>query len=416
MFEKNYHTSDRKRSDRTVLSAIGMMLLFLVAAGASFGAARYGGAFLGGTVGAFFQHNIAAAPSSQGEDSFALPAGNGGGSVLSSAAPQADRPDIAALVEQVMPSVVSITNFGLVEYQDWYGGTEVYENEGRGSGVIIRQNEEEVLIVTNYHVVSGATTLQVGFFDEASVDAYVMGADKEMDLALISVASRDIPPETFGQIHSAILGDSSKIRVGEPAIAIGNALGYGQSVTSGVISAMDREVTVDGFTNRLIQTDAAINPGNSGGALFNGAGDVIGINSVKFASTQVEGMGYAIPISDAEPVVEGLISAGAGVGAKAYLGIVGYDVTAEVSRMYQNLPIGIYVTQVISNTAAAQAGIVKGDVITSIEGVDVCAMKDLQKLLEEYTPGMEIQVTFQTPRGNRYVEQTVTVTLGKKAS
>lgn len=336
--------------------------------------------------------------------------------------------DVSSVVEAVMPSVVSITNLSTTQVQvpDYFsgfgGGTQggnIYEQEqeSSGSGIIIGKNDSELLIVTNNHVVSDATTLSVGFVDGSVVEAKIKGTDSDTDLAVIAVSLEDIDSNTLNEIKIAELGDSDELKVGQAAIAIGNALGYGQSVTTGVISAVDREVTVDNVTSSLIQTDAAINPGNSGGALLNMQGQVIGINSVKYASTEVEGMGYSIPISTAIPIIEELVTMetrdkvdSADTG---YLGIAGVDVSEEAASTY-NMPTGVYVAQVVEGSAAETAGIKKGDIITKFDGSSVTSMESLQDALQYYAAGSTVVITVQTAQDGEYQEKDITVTLGRK--
>lgn len=340
--------------------------------------------------------------------------------------------DVSSVVGAVMPSVVSITNVATTEVQSQYsdffsqygygtgngsgnGGT--YEQESSGSGIIIDKNDTELLIVTNNHVVADSTTLSVGFADGSVVDAKIKGTDADSDLAVIAVPLEKIDANTLSQIKIAQLGDSTQLKVGEAAIAIGNALGYGQSVTTGVISAVDREVTVDNVTSSLIQTDAAINPGNSGGALLNMQGQVIGINSVKYSSTEVEGMGYAIPISTASPIINELITKETrdkvAENETGYLGIAGVDVSEEAATTY-NMPTGVYVAQVVEGGAAQAAGIKKGDIITQFDGTNVSSMQSLQDTLQYYAAGSTVTITVQTAQDGEYKQQDISVTLGRK--
>lgn len=329
--------------------------------------------------------------------------------------------DISEVVKDVMPSIVSITSLSVQEVQVpfWFGDSYTEETPSAGSGIIVAQTEDEIHIATNNHVVSGATTLTVTFVNDESVSAEIKGTDSSTDLAVISVKISDIPEETMSQIKVATLGDSDSLQVGEPAVAIGNAMGYGQSVTTGVISALNREVTVtdsngNAITNSLIQTDAAINPGNSGGALLNINGEVIGINSVKYSDTDVEGMGYAIPMSMAEPIINDLITKEVvDESESAYLGVSGVDVTDEVSETY-NMPKGIYVAQVVSGSAAEQAGIKKGDIITEFDGREVDSMNALAERMQYYAAGTTVDVTVKVAENGEYVEKTISVTLGKK--
>ncbi|RDU22150.1 S1C family serine protease [Anaerosacchariphilus polymeriproducens] len=322
--------------------------------------------------------------------------------------------DVSGVVSAVMPSVVSITNVGTEQYQDFFGQTWQDKYESSGSGIIIGQNKSELYIVTNNHVVEGANTISVGFVDDTTVKAKVKGTDSYVDLAVLSVSIKDIDKDTLKKIKIAKFGNSDELKVGEPAIAIGNALGYGQSVTVGVISALNRQVSVDSVTNELIQTDAAINPGNSGGALINIQGKVIGINSIKFASTEVEGMGYSIPISTAQPIIDDLINKKK-VDKKdaAYLGIAGVDVTDEVSQTY-DMPIGVYVAKVFEGTAAEKAGLKKGDIITKVDNKEVTTMEQLSQVLKYYASGDKVDVVIMKSDNGKYVEADIHVTLGRK--
>ena len=316
-----------------------------------------------------------------------------------------------------MPSVVSITNMSVQQVQNFFGGVQEQKSESVGSGIIIGQNDTELLIVTNNHVVEGNDTLTVSFIDEESVEANVKGTNAAKDLAVVAVKLSDIKDSTMDAIAVATLGDSTQIQVGEPAIAIGNALGYGQSVTTGIISATNREL--NGFDGKLIQTDAAINPGNSGGALLNAKGEVIGINSAKVATDTVEGMGYAIPISDASDIITNLMNqktkTKVAENERGYIGIQGVDVTADSAEMY-NMPTGAYVSEVISGGAAQKAGISKGAVITGLDGTEINSMSTLQEQLQYYKAGEKVTLTVQTPGKNgEYEKNDVEVTLGTNA-
>ena len=305
--------------------------------------------------------------------------------------------DISGIVDEVMPSIVAITNMTEVQYRDFFGRVQNYEGESAGSGIIISQDDQYLYIVTNNHVVSDATTLTVCFYDDQTVSAEVKGTDSSSDLAVVAVKLSDISSDTMKAIKVATVGDSDSIKVGDTAIAIGNALGYGQSVTTGVISALNRGVTLEDetsgetVTNGLIQTDAAINPGNSGGALLNVEGQVIGINSAKYSDTAVEGMGYAIPMSKAEPIINDLINREAvDESESAYLGISGADITEDVANTY-NMPNGIYVTKVAEGSAAEKAGIQKGDILTEFDGKEVTSMENMQEILKYYKAGKKVK-------------------------
>lgn len=334
--------------------------------------------------------------------------------------------DVSGVVENVMPSLVSITNMSVQEVQSFFGGYQTRESESAGSGIIISQNDNELLIVTNNHVVEGSRTLTVTFADGTSMEANIKGTNSDYDLAVISVMMSELSDETLDAISAATLGDSTKLSIGEPAIAIGNALGYGQSVTTGVISALNRESTsVDETTGEtvssgisLIQTDAAINPGNSGGALINANGEVIGINSSKLAGTMVEGMGYAIPISDVTDIISDLMNRETKMvvaeNKRGYIGITGFDVDANSAERY-HMPTGVYVEEVVKGGGADKAGITKGNIITEIEGTAVDGMESLKNELQYYAVGEDVSITVQIPENNgEYTEKTVEVTLGKK--
>lgn len=334
--------------------------------------------------------------------------------------------DVSSVVENVMPSIVSITNMSVQEVQNFFGGTSKQESESAGTGIIISQNDSELLVVTNNHVVAGSNTLTVTFADGNSVEANIKGTDSEYDVAVVAVPLDSISEDTKKAISVATLGDSTELKVGEPAIAIGNALGYGQSVTTGVISALNRSVSETNETTgettessvKLIQTDAAINPGNSGGALVNASGEVVGINSSKLVGDSVEGVGYAIPISDVSDLIENLMNqetktkvAEADQGA---IGIEGMSVSTEYSQQL-NMPEGVYVSEVTKGGGAEKAGMTRRCIITGINGTTVSSMDDLQEQLQYYAKGDEVELTIQVPQSNgEYQEQSVNVTLGAK--
>ena len=326
--------------------------------------------------------------------------------------------DVSAVAEAAMPSLVSITNMGEQEIQSFFG-TYTQASESSGTGIIVGKNDDELLIATNNHVVEGSEQLNVCFIDNEIVSALVKGTDATNDLAVIAVSLSDIPEETLDKITIAQLGDSDSLKIGEPVIAIGNALGYGQSVTTGVISALDREVTIENMTSSLIQTDAAINPGNSGGALLNMQGQVIGINSAKLASSQVEGMGYAIPISTAEPIIDDLMNRKTRTTVdedkRGYLGISGVDVTSDISKQ-MGIPTGAYVAAVVDGSAADKAGLKKGDVITKFDGSGVSSMTSLEELMSYYEAGETVDITFKRADNGEYTEQTVQITLSDQSA
>ena len=356
---------------------------------------------------------------------------------------------VASVAKTAMPTVVAITSVSIQEIPYYFGfgfssrSTQQYSSEGSGSGIIVGENDDELLIATNNHVVSGATTLNVCFMGsdvvsaeqetaetaaddsadinvEDAVSAKIKGTDESNDLAVIAVAKADIPQDTLSEIKIAQLDTSDDLEVGEQVVAIGNALGYGQSVTSGWISALNRTISTDDMTGSgLIQTDAAINPGNSGGALLNMKGEVIGINSAKFASNAVEGMGYAIPISKAQPILEDLMSRETrdkvDSSEASYLGINPVDLSAEVTAMF-DMPEGVFVSSVSTGEAADNAGIRKGDIITGFDGQTVTGRDDLNDKMKYYAAGETVDITIARAQNGQYVEQTVQVTLGSRPS
>jgi len=334
---------------------------------------------------------------------------------------------VSAIADSCLPSVVSITNKGVTEVRTMFG-TYQQDTESSGSGIIIGENDTELLIVTNYHVVSGSNELSVVFsYDEDSdepslVSARVKGYEADKDLAVISVSLDDITDEMRSKIKIATVGDSSSLVLGQEVVAIGNALGYGQSVTTGIISALGRNVTVsdengNNITNKLIQTDAAINPGNSGGALLNMNGELIGINSVKVSSSSVEGMGYAIPISDVQSIIEELMLKETrdvvSEEKQGYLGIQPIDVTTDIYETY-GMPVGIYINTVYENSPAEAAGLVKGNIITKFDGQTVKTREELISLLTYYSAGETVNVVVMVQSSEGYVEKTVQITLGTK--
>ena len=334
--------------------------------------------------------------------------------------------DVTQVVKAVMPSVVSVSNT-YVQRGTFFGQEYSSEAVSSGSGIIVGENDSELLIVTNYHVVESADTLSVQFVDEEQVQAQIKGTDADKDLAVLAVQLSDIKEDTLNQISIASLGSSDDLTVGEPVIAIGNALGYGQSVTTGVVSALNRPIAVtsqegqtgDSQINTFIQTDAAINPGNSGGALLNTKGEVIGINSNKIGGSTVEGMGYAIPISDAKPIIEELMQKETRLKVdeanKGVLGITGVNVEAQYSEVY-GIPMGVYVSSVTDNSGAAAAGLVRGDIITAINGETVETMEELKEEMNYYQAGDVVTLTIMQGSPTGYQSKDVQVTLGKQLS
>lgn len=383
------------------------------------GALVLAGVLVGGSAGLAFQGVTYAAGGSENEKSTSSTA------TLQTAAPVSDGTinseslDVSDIADSVMPSIVAITNQSVQEVQDYFsmfgmgGIPQEEEVESAGSGIIVGQNDEELLIVSNNHVVEGADTLSVCFNDGNVYEASIKGTDSDRDLAVIAVKLSDISDDTMASVKAIQIGSSDDLKVGEQVVAIGNALGYGQSVTTGIVSALDRTLE-DGSDATFIQTDAAINPGNSGGALLNMQGQLIGINSAKYASTEVEGMGYAIPVSEVQEQLENLMNRTTREKVEesksASLGVSVQDVDSQVSEMY-GLPEGAYVAEVTKGSAAEKAGLKEGYIITGFDGESVSSVSDLQNLMQYYAAGEEVEVTYQVSDGGQYKEQKVTVTL-----
>lgn len=338
---------------------------------------------------------------------------------------QAESSGVAEVAEDAMPALVSITNMSVQKVQDWFSGrTFEMQGESAGTGVIMGENDDELLIVSNNHVVADSSELTVSFIDEESVTAQVKGTDPANDLAVIAVSLDDIPDDTLEAIRVANVGDSDDLKVGEQVVAIGNALDYGQSVTTGIVSALNRNISVsdDGVQvdyENLIQTDAAINPGNSGGALLNMKGEVIGINSAKAGENGVEGMGYAIPTSKALPIIEKLMNketrSKVDDEEAAYLGISGQEVTSDVQQLY-GIPAGIAIMEVGEDTPASDAGLTRGMVITRFDDTSVESMEDLENLLQYYKGGETVTITVAAPgEGGKYTEKDISLTLGLRS-
>ena len=347
--------------------------------------------------------------------------------------------DVSDIAEEALPSIVSITTKSVQEVQSYYGMYGMYgyapqqqeqEVEGSGSGIIVGKNDDELLIATNYHVVSGADTLSVAFVDGNAVEASVKGFDEERDLAVVSVSLDDIDKDTMDAISVAKIGSSDDLKVGEQVVAIGNALGYGQSVTTGIVSAKNRRMDSDNNTVtdgsddssngvNLIQTDAAINPGNSGGALLNMEGEVVGINSAKLASTEVEGMGYSIAISDVTDILQNLMNETSrdklDDSEHGTIGIKCISVSSEAVQMY-GIPAGVFVSEVTEGGAADKAGLKENSVITEFNGKTVSSADQLIEYLSYYEPGEEVELTVQVPKGTGYEEETIKVTLDENTS
>ena len=335
--------------------------------------------------------------------------------------------DVSDIASAAMPSIVSITNRSVQEVQNYfnlygynYQQPQQQETESCGSGIIIGQNDTELLIVTNYHVVENADTLSVSFIDNQTCEASIKGTDSDNDLAVIAVSLENIPQDTLSNISAAVIGDSDSLKVGEQVVAIGNALGYGQSVTTGIVSATNRTLTTssddgtDGTTSTYIQTDAAINPGNSGGALLNMDGEVIGINTAKLSSTEIEGMGYAIPISRVQDIIENLMNETTKVKVdesnQGAIGVSCRDISSDIAQAYQ-IPQGVYIGSVSADSPAPAAGITAGSILTKFDGTSVSSVSELQNLLQYYAAGTQVEITVMVPDQGTYAEKTVTVTL-----
>ena len=347
--------------------------------------------------------------------------------------------DVSEIASEALPSIVSITTKSVQEVQNYFGMYGMYgyapqqqeqEVEGSGSGIIVGKNDDELLIATNYHVVEGADTLSVAFTDGNAVEASVKGFDEERDLAVVSVSLDDVEDDTMDAVSIANIGSSDDLKVGEQVVAIGNALGYGQSVTTGIVSAKNRRMDSDNNTVtdgsddssdgvNLIQTDAAINPGNSGGALLNMEGEVVGINSAKLASTEVEGMGYAIAMSDVTDILENLMNETSrdklDDSEHGVLGISGRSVSSEAVQMY-GIPAGVFVNEVTEGGPAEDAGLQANSVITKFNGKSVSTIDQLIEYLSYYEPGEEVEITVQIPDGTSYKEETMNVTLGENTN
>ena len=417
----------KKNFGRTIAKTVCIALVFGVVAGAAFQGTNFVGQKLFGDKVTAPVSQDASADTAAPEVGTVQPQTGNSGSEDSAAS-------VSAIVKQCMPSLVAITNVSVKEVQNywgfgWYSQPQQQESTSTGTGIIIGQNDSELLIVTNNHVITGATNLSVVFsVDEGKdgttpVEAQIKGSDATKDVGVIAVKLSDIPAETMSAIKTATIGDSSQMQVGDQVIAIGNALGYGQSVTKGIVSALDREVTLqndDGSTisNKLIQTDAAINPGNSGGALLNMKGEVIGINEAKLSSNYVEGMGYAIPISDVEGIIGDLqnLQTRSEVDSEkmGYLGVTCQDVTSDIAQQY-DMPEGVYLKSVVAVCAADKAGLKKGDILTRFDGMGVTTYDTLRDRLQYYEAGETVEVTVQSPENGSYVEKTVSLTLSTKA-
>lgn len=350
-----------------------------------------------------------------------FPGGNIPGILPEAPAVPAPATDVSQVVEEAMPAVVAVASTTVYQMPDfgfgWFfgGGSQSYEVPSSGSGIIIGENDTELLIVTNNHVVQDTVSLKITFVDDTAVDAVIKGTDTDTDLAVISVPLDQIPQETKEKIAVARLGDSDGLKVGQGVIAIGNALGYGQSVTVGYVSALNREIkTSDGNTRVLLQTDAAINPGNSGGALLNMKGEVIGINAAKYSSTEVEGIGYAIPVSGVQEILDELMNrktrSEVAEEKRGYLGIQGTTVDEDAAAAF-GMPKGVYVYKILKDGAAADSQLREKDIITKLDGMTVKSMQELQKFLKGYEAGETIELLVQRQEDGQYKEIQIPVTL-----
>ena len=451
---QNSETSDKrvtpkKKKPRNRLGAtIGLAVVFGLVAGVVFQGVNLAAGFVTGTTQTdTVQEQQVDTAQLVEQTQTSVDSGDSQDSTASTAS-TASVASVASVAKTAMPTVVAITSVSIQEIPYYFGfgfssrSTQQYSSEGSGSGIIVGENDDELLIATNNHVVSGATTLSVCFVGddvvsaeqetaesasdnsgdvnvEDAVSAKIKGTDEANDLAVIAVAKSDIPADTLSSIKIAKLDTSDDLEVGEQVVAIGNALGYGQSVTSGWISALNRTISTEDTTGSgLIQTDAAINPGNSGGALLNMKGEVIGINSAKFASSSVEGMGYAIPISKAQPILEDLMSRETrdkvDSSEASYLGIQPVDLSSETMEMF-DMPEGVFVSSVSEGEAAANAGIQKGDIITGFDGQIVTGSEELENKMAYYAAGETVDVTIARVEDGEYKEQTVQVTLGSRS-
>ena len=401
-------TSKQKRKHKRSMNLYAKVICCAILFGAISGGMIFGSFMIG-------KNAVKTTASSTTLETNAAKLSTSSGSKNGSSSSSGDTYTVAQIAEQCKSSVVAITNQSVQEVQTMFG-TMQQQSTGSGSGVIIGKNDTELLIATNNHVVSGAESLTVCFNDDkdAVFDAKIKGTDADNDLAVIAIKLSDISEDVLNSISVATLGDSTQMEVGDQVVAIGNALGFGQSVTSGVISALDREVTIDDTTATLMQTDAAINPGNSGGALFNMKGEVIGINSAKYASDQVEGMGFAIPMAKAQGIIENLMNQETRdklTSDYGFLNITGQDVSSDVAEMY-GIPEGVYVSGTTDGGAAANADIQKGDIITKLGNTTITSISQLKEELQYYKAGETVEITLQRNTDNKgYQEQTVKVTL-----
>lgn len=401
-----------KKNGRFARRAAGIAaagILFGCVAGGTMAGVDYLAGRLGSRAGAETKIQESVAASTEAQTQEAAP--EAGGTVIQASTGN----DVSAIVEKAMPSVVAINNKTLYTTQDWFFGTQQYEASSAGSGIIVGKSDTEILIATNSHVIANSEEMSVVFIDGSSAPAALKGTDSEADLAVIAVQLKDIPESALSQIKVATMGDSDSLKLGNGVVAIGNALGEGQSVTVGYISALDKEVDIEGVTKKLIQVDAAINPGNSGGALLDMNGNLIGINEAKMASTEVEGVGYAIPISYAKDIIDDLMTKTTKVAVdedeQGYLGIQIQNINSQMAKAY-GMPEGIYVYKIVEGQAAANSDLRERDIITKVNGESVRTAEDLQKMLTYYKGGETVTLTVQSLDNGAYQEREVQVTLG----
>ena len=417
-----FHHNAHQKPEHAKRSGHGMAkkVAAVTAAAVLFGTVAGGTMFAVDTMGEYLKGQYTTIGQTETQAQVKVAESDSGDGSTTAGAPvtSAIQTDVSSIVEKAMPSVVAINNTMVMQQQTWFGPSQTVEVPSSGSGIIVGQNDEELLIVTNNHVVEDSKELTVTFIDNSQVSAAIKGTDSETDLAVIAIPLKDIPSDTMSQIKVATLGDSDALKVGQGVIAIGNALGYGQSVTVGYVSALNREVKAEDQTSRtLLQTDAAINPGNSGGALLNMKGEVIGINAAKYSSTEVEGMGYAIPISQAQDIINELMNKKTRVAVdeadQGYLGIQGQNIDETAASMY-GMPRGIYVYKIVEDSAASKSDLREKDIITKFDGQTVRTMADLKDMLTYYKGGDTVNLTVQSLENGQYVERTVQITLGTK--
>ena len=419
-----FHHNAHQKPEHAKRSGHGMAkkVAAVTAAAVLFGTVAGGTMFAVDTMGEYLKGQYTTIGQTETQAQVKVAESDSGDGSTTAGAPvtSAIQTDVSSIVEKAMPSVVAINNTMVMQQQTWFGPSQTVEVPSSGSGIIVGQNDEELLIVTNNHVVEDSKELTVTFIDNQQVSAAIKGTDSETDLAVIAIPLKDIPSDTMNQIKVATLGDSDALKVGQGVIAIGNALGYGQSVTVGYVSALNREVKAEDQTTRtLLQTDAAINPGNSGGALLNMRGEVIGINAAKYSSTEVEGMGYAIPVSRVSDIIENLMNEQTRTKVAAEdqgtIGIKCLDVSSQIQQAY-NMPAGIYISEVTSGGAAENAGLKSGYVLTSFDGHSITSTSELKSLLQYYSAGETVEVEVQVPDNGSYETKTFSLTLGTSIS